>query len=128
MPSRREVRKLGRATSAVVSEYELPHVLVTGHDVSGDSKGNILYSSHRTPFLGKLDPKTGIVTEYQVPATPPGVLPGTHRIQVDKNDIVLASQNWAHNLVRLDPATVDFTITPLITGDDPLNTPRLVNF
>ena len=75
--------------------------------MSGDSKGNIWYSSHRTPFMGKLDPKTGIVTEYQVPATPPGVLPGTHRIQVDKNDIVWASENWAHNLVRLDPATGD---------------------
>jgi len=121
-------RAHGPATNVVVTEYELPHVLLTGHDVSGDSKGNIWYSSHRTPFLGKLDPKTGIVTEYQVPATPPGVLPGTHRIQVDKNDIVWASENWAHNLVRLDPATGEFTITPLIAGDEPLNTPGLGNF
>jgi streptogramin lyase/mono/diheme cytochrome c family protein len=121
-------RAHGPATNVVVTEYELPHVLLTGHDVSGDSKGNIWYSSHRTPFLGKLDPKTGIVTEYQVPATPPGVLPGTHRIQVDKNDIVWASENWAHNLVRLDPATGDFTITPLKAGDEPLNTPGLGNF
>jgi streptogramin lyase/mono/diheme cytochrome c family protein len=121
-------RAHGPATNVVVTEYELPHVLLTGHDVSGDSKGNIWYSSHRTPFLGKLDPKTGIVTEYQVPATPPGVLPGTHRIQVDKNDIVWASENWAHNLVRLDPATGNFTITPLIAGDEPLNTPGLGNF
>ena len=63
-----------------------------------------------------------------MPATPPGVLPGTHRIQVDKNDIVWASENWAHNLVRLDPATGQFTITPLIAGDEPLNTPGLGNF
>jgi streptogramin lyase/mono/diheme cytochrome c family protein len=122
-------RAHGPATNVVVTEYELPHVLLATHDVSGDSKGNIWYSSHRTPFMGKLDPKTGIVTEYQVPATPAGVLPGTHRIQVDKNDIVWASENWAHNLVRLDPATGDFTVTPLATGGgEPLNTPGLGNF
>jgi streptogramin lyase len=121
-------RAHGPATNVVVTEYELPHVLLTGHDVSGDSQGNVWYSSHRTPFLGKLDPKTGIVTEYQVPATPPGVLPGTHRIQVDKNDIVWASENWAHNLVRLDPKTGEFTVIPLKAGDEALNTPGLGNF
>jgi streptogramin lyase/mono/diheme cytochrome c family protein len=123
-------RAHGPATNVVVTEYELPHVLLTGHDVSGDSKGNIWYSSHRTPFLGKLDPKTGIVTEYQVPvpAAGSGILPGTHRIQVDRNDIVWASENWAHNLVRLDPATGDFTIVPIAAGPEAVNTPGLGNF
>jgi streptogramin lyase len=55
-------RAHGPATNVVVTEYELPHVLLATHDVSGDSKGNIWYSSHRTPWIGKLDPKTGIVT------------------------------------------------------------------
>ena len=123
-------RAHGPATDVVVTEYELPHALLATHDVAGDSKGNIWYSSHRTPYLGKLDPRTGIVTEYQVPVPGPGSgeLPGTHRITVDKNDIVWASENWAHNLVRLDPAGGEFTITPLKAGDEPLNTPGLGNF
>ncbi len=122
-------RAHGAATNVVVTEYELPHVLLATHDVSGDSKGNIWYSSHRTPFMGKLDPRTGIVTEYQVPATPEGVLPGTHRITVDKSDIVWASENWAHNIVRLDPSSGQFTVMPLVTGgQEPLNTPGLGNF
>jgi len=114
----------------VVTEYELPHALLATHDVAGDSKGNIWYSSHRTPYMGKLDPRTGIVTEYKVPEPAPGsgVLPGTHRITVDKNDIVWASENWAHNLVRLDPASGDFIVTPLKAGNEPLNTPGLGNF
>src|SRR6266700_4078404 len=120
-------RPHGPATNVVVTEYELPHVLLVTHDVSGDSKGNIWYSSHRTPFLGKLDPRTGIVTEYQVPATPAGVLPGTHRIQVDKNDIVWASENWAHNLVRFDPVSETFTKVP-IPGQEPPNVPGFGNF
>jgi streptogramin lyase/mono/diheme cytochrome c family protein len=121
-------RAHGPATNVVVTEYELPHVLLATHDVAGDSKGNIWYSSHRTPFMGKLDPRTGVVTEYQVPSPGPGLLPGTHRITVDRNDIVWASENWAHNLVRLEPTSGDFTIIPLKAGDEPLNTPGLGNF
>ena len=115
-------RAQGPATNVVVTEYELPHVLLATHDVAGDSKGNIWYSSHRTPFMGKLDPKTGIVTEYQVPPTPPGVLPGTHRMQVDKNDIVWASENWAHNAVRFDPSSETFLKIPL-PSQAPINAP-----
>jgi streptogramin lyase/mono/diheme cytochrome c family protein len=115
-------RAHGPATNVVVTEYELPHVLLATHDVAGDSKGNIWYSSHRTPFMGKLDPRTGIVTEYQVPPTPAGVLPGTHRIQVDKNDIVWASENWAHNAVRFDPASETFLKIPL-PSQAPMNAP-----
>jgi streptogramin lyase/mono/diheme cytochrome c family protein len=121
-------RAHGPATNVVVTEYELPHVLLATHDVAGDSKGNIWYSSHRTPFMGKLDPRTGVVTEYEVPSPGPGLLPGTHRITVDRNDVVWASENWAHNLVRLEPTSGQFTVIPLKAGDEPLNTPGLGNF
>ncbi len=123
-------RAHGPATNVVITEYELPHTLLATHDVAGDSQGNIWYSSHRTPYMGKLDPKTGIVTEYQVPEPAPGsgLLPGTHRITVDRNDVVWASENWAHNLVRFDPKSSTFTVTPLIAGNEPLNTPGLGNF
>jgi hypothetical protein len=115
-------RPHGPATRVVVTEYELPRVLISAHDVSGDSKGNIWYSSHRTPYMGKLDPRTGIVTEYQVPPTPAGILPGTHRMQVDQHDIVWASENWAHNFVRFDPVTETFTKVGLPSAA-PLNSP-----
>jgi len=120
-------RAHGPGTDVVVTEYELPHVLLATHDVAGDSKGNIWYSSHRTPFMGKLDPRTGIVSEYQVPATPPGILPGVHRITVDKNDIVWGSENWAHNLVRFDPPSQTFRVVP-IPATEPLNSPGFGNF
>ena len=46
---------------------------------------------------------TGAVKEFHVPPVGDGVLPGTHWIYVDKNDIVWGSENWAHNIWRLDP-------------------------
>jgi streptogramin lyase len=120
-------RPRGSATRVVVTEYELPRVLISPHDVSGDSKGNIWYSSHRTPYMGVLDPRTGIVIEHQVPPTPPGVLPGTHRMTVDAHDIVWMSENWAHTVVRFDPASDTFIKIP-IPGQEPVNTPGVGNF
>ncbi|MGH9783169.1 MAG: c-type cytochrome, partial [Terriglobia bacterium] len=110
-----------RASRVVITEYELPRVLLSTHDVAGDSKGNIWYTSHKSSRVGSLDPRTGIVTEYQVPLTA-GAMPGTHRVAVDKNDIVWWSENWAHNLVRLDPGTGRFTVMPIETST-PINSP-----
>jgi streptogramin lyase/mono/diheme cytochrome c family protein len=116
----------GASTRVVVTEYELPRQLLAPHDVHGDSSGNIWYTPHRSPYIGRLDPRTGAVKEYRVPSTP-GVLPGTHRVWVDKNDIVWVSENWAHNLTRFDPKTEQFKQFHVETGD-PLNSPGFSNF
>jgi virginiamycin B lyase len=116
----------GASTRVVVTEYELPRQLLAPHDVHGDSQGNIWYTPHRSPYIGKLDPRTGVVKEYRVPDTP-GALPGTHRVWVDKNDIVWVSENWAHNLTRFDPKTERFQQFHFDTGD-PLNSPGFSNF
>jgi streptogramin lyase/mono/diheme cytochrome c family protein len=116
----------GVSTRVVVTEYELPRKLLAPHDVHGDSKGNIWYTPHRSPYLGKLDPRTGAIREYRVPDTP-GALPGTHRVWVDKADIVWVSENWSHKLTRFDPRTEQFKQFAFET-DDPLNSPGFSNF
>jgi streptogramin lyase len=126
MPVQPFPRPRGSSTRVVITEYELPRVLISPHDVHGDSQGNIWYSSHKTPYVGKLDPKTGIITEYKVPLIP-GALPGTHRVWVDKNDIVWYSENWAHRLTRLDPRTGQFA-QMRIESSRPINTPGFGNF
>ena len=104
------------ATRAVVTEYELPRVLLSPHDVAGDAEGNIWYTSHKTPYVGKLDPRTGIITEYQVPLIP-GAMPGTHAVKVDaRNNVVWFSENWAHYMTRFDPRTEEFTQFPYETN------------
>ncbi|MSP93809.1 MAG: hypothetical protein EXR00_00945 [Alphaproteobacteria bacterium] len=102
-------RAKGRATRMIVTEYELPRLEVATHDVSGDAAGNIWYSTHRSSYVGKLDPKTGKVTEYHVPLPDKTALPGTHWIHVDKNGIVWGSENWAHNIWHFDPKSEQFT-------------------
>ena len=111
----------------MITQYYLPRLLMSPHDVAGDSKGNIWFSSHRTRYIGKLDPKTGMITEYAVPLTP-GALPGSHRIAVDKNDIVWFSEVWSHNLTKFDPKTEKFTQIPIRSSVMPINSPGFNNF
>lgn len=119
-------RARGAATRVIVTEYELPRTLLAPHDVSGDSKGMIWYSPHRSPYIGALDPKTGKVKEYRPPDIP-GVLPGTHRIWVDERDYVWASENWGHNLMRLDSKTGEFKRFHFAEAGT-LNSPGFSNF
>jgi virginiamycin B lyase len=120
-------RPQGRQTRVIITEYELPRLETATHDVSGDSKGNIWYSTHRSSYIGRLDPRTGAVKEFRVPPVGDGVLPGTHWIHVDKNDIVWGSENWAHNIWRLDPQTEEFKIIPWKVKE-PQNSPMGGNY
>ncbi len=115
----------GAATRVIVTEYELPRLLLAAHDVAGDSNGHIWYTPHRSPYIGKLDPITGVVEEYRVPDTP-GAIPGTHSIWVDENDVVWMSENWASTLTSFDPRTEQFTQVKLETGR-PYNAPGFGN-
>jgi virginiamycin B lyase len=101
-------RPRGESTRVVVTEYELPQNLLALHDAAADAQGNIWFTSHKTRYVGKLDPKTGIVTEYTLPLTP-GAMPGTHHAIIDKSGIAWISENWAHQLNRLDPQTGQVT-------------------
>jgi virginiamycin B lyase len=125
-PLRAFPRPRGGSTRVIVTEYELPRNLLALHDVYGDAKGNIWYTSHKTQYFGKLDPRTGIATEHTVPLTPGG-MPGTHHVEVDKNGIVWLSENWSHNLDRFDPQTGRVTQVHL-ESSVPLSAPAFGNF
>ena len=119
-------RPRGSSTRVVVTEFEMPQQLLALHDAALDAEGNVWFTSHKTRYVGKMDPKTGIFTEYTLPLTP-GVMPGTHHQEVDKNGIVWISENWAHQLNRLDPKTGDVKQLR-IESNVPLNAPSFGNF
>ena len=101
-------RLSGVFTRAVVTEYELPRSLTSVHDLYPDASGNIWYTSHLSRNLGRLDPHTGIVTEYQTPLTS-GAPPGTHHVLVQKDGTVLFSENWSNKLLKFNPRAEQFT-------------------
>ena len=125
-PLRAFPRLTGESNRVVVTEYELPRVAQSIHDVYGDSNGNIWYTNHYNRYVGRLDTRTGIVTEYQIPLTE-GALPGTHHVHVEKNGLVLFSEPWAHKLLKFDPKTEKFTEVDAETTAE-LNNTGLGNF
>ena len=101
-------RPRGAATRVIITEYELPRFDVRVHDVAGDADGNIWYTSNRSPIIGKLDPRTGVVKEYPVPVTP-GKHTGQHWLAIAKDGKIVFTETWSNNLGVLDPATGQVT-------------------
>jgi virginiamycin B lyase len=121
-------RPKGRATKAVITEYEMPRLELALHDAAGDPKGGIWYSPHRSSYIGRLDPKTGKVEEVHVPLSVKGALPGTHWLEVDPKGIVWGTQVWAHAGYRYDPIKRGFQFIQWgATENEPYNVPQGAN-
>jgi streptogramin lyase/mono/diheme cytochrome c family protein len=120
-------RAQGRATRVVITEYELPRLELSAHDTSGDVKGRVWYSTHRSSYVGRLDPANGHVEEFHVPLPDPKALPGTHWIFVDQKGQIWGSENWAHNIWTVDDSLKNFRRTHW-NVQEPLNSPMGGNY
>src|ERR1700686_1825494 len=85
-PLKTQPRLTGRSTHVIVTEYDLPNRLIQPHDVVLDRAGNVWYTDFGQMFLGKMDPKTGKVTQYPIPGAKPGWPEGTLDLELDKDD------------------------------------------
>ena len=120
-------RPQGRATHAIITEYEVPRLEISAHDTTGDAQGRVWYSTHRSSYVGRLDPATGHVEEYHVPLPAEGSLPGTHWIFVDQKGAIWGSENWAHNIWTLSPDMKDFKRVHW-NVQEPVNSPMGGNY
>ena len=105
-------RLKGRSTRVVITEYDLPRERAMPHDVILDSQGNAWYTDFGHQFLGKLDPKTGKVTEYAVPMLKPDYPPGMLDIHIKSGNIWLGLMLQA-GIAKFDMKTEKFTMYPL---------------
>jgi streptogramin lyase len=76
-------RLTGKSTHVIITEYDLPNPVIEPHDVMLDPKGTVWYSDFGQLFLGKMDPKTGKVTQYPIPETKKGSPVGTLNLEFD---------------------------------------------
>jgi streptogramin lyase/mono/diheme cytochrome c family protein len=120
-------RPQGRATHAIITEYEVPRLEISAHDTTGDAQGRVWYSTHRSSYVGRLDPANGHVEEFHVPLPAEGSLPGTHWIFVDPKGAIWGSENWAHNIWTLSPDMKDFKRVHW-NVQEPVNSPMGGNY
>jgi len=101
-------RLTGKATKVIYTEYDLPNQYIQPHDVVLDSKGNVWYSDFGQMFLGKMDPKTGKVTQYPIPETKPGWPVGTLNLEIDRDDNPWVGVMYQASIAKFDPKTEKF--------------------
>jgi virginiamycin B lyase len=101
-------RLTGKSTHVVITEYDMPNRLIEPHDVTLDHEGNVWYSDFGQMFLGKMDPKTGKVTQYPIPVTKPGYSLGTLDLEIDKNDNPWIGLMYQSAIAKFDRKTGKF--------------------
>ena len=76
-------RPTGRSARVVITEYDLPDRSRAPHDAEVGPDGMVWYADFGQQYLGKLDPRTGEVTEYEVPEARPGNPTGILALRLD---------------------------------------------
>jgi streptogramin lyase len=107
-PLRTEPRLTGKSTRVIITEYDLPNPLIQPHDVVLDREGNVWYSDFGQMFLGKMDPKSGKVTQYPIPVVKPGWSEGTLDLELDKDDNPWVGVMYQSAIAKLDRKTGKF--------------------
>ena len=111
-------RPSGRATRVIVTEYDLPRETIEPHDVVVDGDGIVWYSSFGEPNLGRLDPRSGRVTEFPLPELKPGFPTGSLGLRTDAAGNLWLGMMYQGGIARFDKQTETFRIWPLPVADN----------
>jgi streptogramin lyase len=79
-------RPKGRSTRVIITEYDLPRPTMQPHDVIVDGHGTVWYSDFGEQYIGKLDPKTGELTQIPIPELKAGYPLGALDLEFDPNN------------------------------------------
>jgi virginiamycin B lyase len=116
-------RPKGKATQVIYTTYHLARDDAAPHDTELDREGNIWYMDFQSPFIGKVERKTGKVTEYPIPLQKPleqGWAAGGLQLALDKDGLVYASTMSQAQIARFDPRSGKMEVwpTPRWKNDD----------
>jgi virginiamycin B lyase len=113
-------RPSGKATHVIYTEYDLPQKTRQPHDVIVDSQGLAWYASFGEQILGKLDPKTGRITEYQLPRLKAGSPTGSLALRFDEDENLWLGMQFQGGVAKFDRKTEKFqtwSLPPELNGD-----------
>jgi streptogramin lyase len=105
-------RPKGRATRVIITEFDLPRKDAYPHDVVVDADGNAWYSDFGALFMGVLDPKTGKVTDYELPVIRSEQPKGTLDLQLDRDGNLWIAMMYQSAIARMDRKSRTLTVYP----------------
>ena len=106
-------RPSGAATRVIYTEYDLPRETISPHDVIVDANGLVWYSSFGEQNHGKLDPKTGKVTEFPIVEHKPGFPTGGLGLRSDRDGNLWLGNMYQATIMKFDRKTEAFKFWPL---------------
>jgi virginiamycin B lyase len=101
-------RPNGRATRVIYTEYDLPRAEMAPHDVIVGKDGAVWFSSFGEQNLGRLDPKTGKVTEFPYPMHREGAPTGSLGLRTDGAGNLWLGNMYQATIVKFDPGSEKF--------------------
>jgi virginiamycin B lyase len=119
-PFKTHPRPKGKATKVIYTEYDLGQKTRQPHDVIVDSQGMAWYASFGEQILGKLDPKTGKVTEYELPLLKPRMPTGSLAVRFDEDENIWLGMQFQGGVAKFDKKTEKFqtwSLPPELNGD-----------
>jgi streptogramin lyase len=117
-------RPTGAATRVIYTEYDLPRETIEPHDVIVDDKGMVWFSSFGEQNLGRLDPRTGKLTEFAVPEHKPGFPTGLLGLRSDAEGNLWFGNMYQATIARFDRKTETFRFWPL-EGDENIDAAQI---
>jgi virginiamycin B lyase len=117
-------RPTGAATRVIYTEYDLPRETISPHDVIVDSSGMVWYSSFGEQNLGRLDPKTGKVTEFPIEEHKPGFPTGLLGLRSDREGNLWLGNMYQATIVKFDRNSETFKFWPL-QGDENIDAAQI---
>jgi virginiamycin B lyase len=106
-------RPKGRATRVIVTTYDLPRPEAMPHDAITTPDGHVWYSDFGYQFIGELDPKTGKVTDYELPTLKPDEPKGLLEIEADPEGNVWGGGMHQGLIARIDGKTKKLSVYPI---------------
>jgi virginiamycin B lyase len=106
-------RPKGKATQTIVTEYDLPRKLAMPHDVIVDAEGTAWYSDFGEQFIGKIDTKSGKVTDFAIPELKKGFPQGTLDLNLDKDQNLWVSLMYQGGIAKFERKTEKFQVYPV---------------
>ncbi len=103
-------RPTGRSTRVVITEYDLPNPSTAPHDAEVDSDGMVWYVDFGQQYFGKLDPRTGEVTEYEVPEARPGNPTGILALKLDRDGNPWGGNMFQGSIFKFDRQTEEVRV------------------
>ena len=102
-------RPKGRETQVIITEYDLPRPTIEPHDVVLGHDGMAYYSNFGEQNIGRLDPKTGKVTEFALPELKQGWPQGSLGLRADRDGNLWLGMMYQGAVGRFDPKTEKVT-------------------